>query len=106
MLHLGRTLLSDKQNLDHVARGQNEKMPILTITNNPCKEFQLDYEEIVSNDFPLKTLGLALDSLIHLWWRNFRLMLMHGLPVRDQLRAYGRHSSDLQMISRHGLQTI
>ena len=89
-----------------MARGQNEKITILTITNNPCEEFQFDCEEIVSNDFPLKALGLALDSLIHLWWRYLRQMLVHRLPVRDQLRTYGRHSSDLQMIGRHGLQTI
>ena len=89
-----------------MARGQNEKITILTITNNPCEEFQFHCEEIISNDFPLETLGLALDSLIHLWWRNLCQVLVHRLPVRDQLRTYDRHSSDLQMIGRHGLQII
>ena len=50
---------------------RTERKPnILTITNNPCKEFQLDGEELISNDFPLEALGLVFNPLIHLWGSN------------------------------------
>ena len=89
-----------------MSREQKEKIKILTITNNSCEEFQFDGEEIISYDFPLETLGLALDPLINLWWRDLCQVLVHRLPVRNQLRTYGWHSSDLQMMGRHSLQTI